>query len=243
MPTPLLRPRRASRRASTYRHSLLLGWTASLGVLLLAVHLPLSSALPRVGWGVPHRPAERIPLTEIAPDSEPDEATTAARAAQAPPPTQQTRPTAPAPDARVVGQEARAEVPSPATKPPASTPTVWTIADLETRDHHPRILGGPGALQLHIHYPAAAREQGIQGRLVLTFTVDPDGWARRIHVTQPLHPLCDSAAVAAIRAVRFQPGTYKGTPVPVRMSLPVRFQLQSFDQPSPAPRRTASTRP
>ena len=242
MPTPLLRPRRASQRSSAYRHSLLLGWTASLGVLLLAVHLPLSSPLPRVGWGVPHRTAEHIALTEVAPESEPDAAATARAAQEAPPPTRQTIPTTPEPDDRVVDPEGE-ESPSPATEPPASAPTVWTIADLETRDHHPRILGGPGALQLHIHYPAAARRQGIEGRLVLTFTVDPDGWARRITVTEPLHPLCDSAAVAAIRAVRFQPGTHEGSPVPVRMSLPVRFQLQSVGQPSQEPRRTASTRP
>jgi TonB family protein len=117
------------------------------------------------------------------------------------------------------------------------------VAALPTRDQRPRILGGPGALHLHIHYPAAARRQGIEGRLVVTFTVHPDGWARHIRVDKPLHPLCDSAAVAAIRAVRFRPGTYEGAPVPVRMSLPVRFQLQASTPPAERRRRTASTHP
>jgi TonB family protein len=86
-------------------------------------------------------------------------------------------------------------------------------------------------LNLHIQYPPAAREKGIEGRMELTFTVDRDGDTRNIIVSESLHPLCDSAAVDALRSVRFRPATYKGTNIPVRMSLPIRFQLE----PTPPP--------
>lgn len=233
------RSQRTHRRSATYRRSLLLGWTASLGVLLLVVHLPFSNPVPRVGWGAAGRASEHIPLTALD-DTSPDDATPSASDA-APPATQHVRPAAP-PAPPLVSASPEHEASSSDAPSRFSAPeTVWSVADLSAEDRRPYILGGPGALQLHIHYPAAAREQGIAGRLTVTFTVHPDGWARRIRVTEPLHPLCDSAAVAAIRAVRFGPGTYDGTPVPVRMSLPVRFQLQPYGTPSPERRRTAST--
>jgi TonB family protein len=83
------------------------------------------------------------------------------------------------------------------------------------------------AFYLNIQYPPAARRKGIEGRLELRFTVGADGTVRGIQVAKSLHPLCDSAAVRALRSVRFAPGTHNGEPIPVRMSLPVRFTLRT----------------
>ena len=89
----------------------------------------------------------------------------------------------------------------------------------------PAIPGGIGAYYVHIEYPQEAIEQGIEGQLQLTFTVNTDGSTSHIQVTQPLHPLCDSAAVQALRRTAFIPGQHDGRSVRVRMRLPVRFQL------------------
>ena len=67
-------------------------------------------------------------------------------------------------------------------------------------------------------------DQGIEGRLVLAFVVEPTGRPSDIEVLHSLHPLCDSAAVDALRKTRFIPGKQNGRVVRVRMRLPVRFR-------------------
>ena len=89
----------------------------------------------------------------------------------------------------------------------------------------PSIRGGLGAYYINIEYPPEAVEQEIEGRLVLRFVVGTDGRARDILVTESLHPLCDSAAVRALRQTTFAPGRQDGKKVSVRMQLPVRFRL------------------
>ena len=98
----------------------------------------------------------------------------------------------------------------------------------------PAILGGIGAYYVHIEYPEEAIQQGIEGLLILTFTVNTDGSTSHIEVTRPLHPLCDSAAVQALRRTAFIPGEHDGQSVRVRMRLPVRFQLIEPNREDPA---------
>jgi len=89
----------------------------------------------------------------------------------------------------------------------------------------PAIQGGLGAYYINIDYPRAAIDAGIQGRLVLDFTVEPDGTPTDISILTSLHPLCDSAAVRALRKTVFMPGRQGGKAVPVKMRLPVTFRL------------------
>lgn len=96
---------------------------------------------------------------------------------------------------------------------------------LEMADQPPDILGGLGAYYVHINYPEAAIKAGIEGRLVLTYIVETDGSVSDIHLLRSLHPLCDSAAVQALRHTRFVPGRQNGEAVRVRMRLPVQFKL------------------
>jgi len=96
---------------------------------------------------------------------------------------------------------------------------------LEFAEVAPTLVGGLGNLYLHIRYPQAAIDQGIQGQLVLRFVVEPDGRTTDIVVEKSLHPLCDSAAVRALREVAFRPGRQDGEATRVRMRLPVRFRI------------------
>ncbi len=168
--------------------------------------------------------AERISLTQVSPDEqEPDPSSEE----EGSPPL--TRRAPPEPATNTSADDGAGDGPdqeSPSDSPSDTTSGVRSIADLSIKDRHPEIIGGRGALSLHINYPAEAREKGIEGRLTLTFTVNTDGDVRHVVVSDSLHPACDSAAVEALRSVRFQPGTYNGDPVPVRMSLPIRFELQ-----------------
>jgi TonB family protein len=73
-------------------------------------------------------------------------------------------------------------------------------------------------------YPQAAREQGIQGLVIVDALTDADGTIveiRRMRST----PLLTEAAIEAIRQWRFEPTIVNGQAVPVVMTLAVNFSL------------------
>lgn len=96
---------------------------------------------------------------------------------------------------------------------------------LEFVDQSPSVIGGLSALYLNIDYPLEARDEGIEGLTILMFIVEKDGSTSDIEVLKPLHPACDSAAVAAVGQTRFKPGIQDGKEVRVKMRLPIRFRL------------------
>lgn len=206
---------------------MLISLTGCLGLLLLLLHLPLSSSPPRVGWTT-DRSGDLIALSPIVEeeDASSSEETEAPDGPDAPPPTRHGPPVPAEAGASPAGKENETDTQEEESTDESNSPNVRSIAALSSKDRHPEIMGGRGALNLFIDYPQEARKKGIEGRLKLSFTVGTDGKARRIRVSESLHPLCDSAAVDAIRSVRFRPGTYEGNPIPVRMSLPIRFQLK-----------------
>ena len=75
-------------------------------------------------------------------------------------------------------------------------------------------------------YTDAAREAGVEGVVVLDLVVDEQGRAREITVVEKLPHGLTEAAVAALRACRFDPGERAGVAVPVRVrGFKIRFVL------------------
>lgn len=234
---PFYRPSRTAKLGG-YTTRWLVGLLGSLAVIVIVLRVPMLSSSPQVKWTT-QRPAELISLQNVRAENPTTE--TAPTRQDAPPPTRHESPPVESSqitssDGRSEGNEAseqKAEKDSPAS--------VVRLAALSADDGYPRIIGGTGTLYLNIDYPREAIRNQIQGRLKLTFTVGRDGTVRRIRVTESLHPLCDSAAVAGLRSVQFHPATRNGEPVPVRMSLPIRFRLkQNSDLPLQSTRNTSS---
>ncbi|MDB5129142.1 energy transducer TonB [Mucilaginibacter sp.] len=83
-------------------------------------------------------------------------------------------------------------------------------------------------LQKNIRYPAIARENNVQGRVVLTFVVERDGSLTDIKVLRSLGSGTDEEAVRVLKASpRWKPGIQNGRPVRVQYSIPVNFTLAS----------------
>lgn len=95
----------------------------------------------------------------------------------------------------------------------------------ELSGREPELAAGLSSLYLQVDYPMEARRKHIEGQVILSFTVDEEGYVHDIDIMQSVHPLLDSAAVEAVRDTRFAPGEHNGEAVSVRMRLPIRFQL------------------
>ncbi len=71
-------------------------------------------------------------------------------------------------------------------------------------------------------YPAAARERGIHGTVLVEFVIDTSGGVASARVLQSI-PELDAAAIACVRSWRFKPALRAGRAVEVTARAPVRF--------------------
>lgn len=90
----------------------------------------------------------------------------------------------------------------------------------------PEPMGGIAGIQDRVRYPSIAQRAGVEGTVYVQFVVTPEGRVEDAAVTRGIGAGCDEEALRVIRETEFTPGMQRGEPVPVRMSLPVRFQLR-----------------
>lgn len=95
----------------------------------------------------------------------------------------------------------------------------------------PEFPGGQEAMTKfiieNVKYPEAAQKKGIQGKVLVTFTVTKTGKITNISISQKVNDLLDAEAVRVISIMPdWIPGEDKGAPVDVQMTLPISFKLQ-----------------
>lgn len=79
----------------------------------------------------------------------------------------------------------------------------------------------------HLNYPETAREVGIQGRVILQFTVMKDGTVGNVKLLRGVDPLLDQEAMRVVSASpRWEPGRQRDRTVNVTYTFPVIFQLR-----------------
>lgn len=79
----------------------------------------------------------------------------------------------------------------------------------------------------HLVYPKEEVEKGIQGSVVLQFTIDQNGRLGNVKVLRGVSPALDKEAVRVVSmSPLWKPGLRNGTPVNVTYTFPVRFQLR-----------------
>ena len=76
-----------------------------------------------------------------------------------------------------------------------------------------------------IEYPKCALAAGVEGYVVASYIVEPDGSTSDIRIHNSLQPHCDQEVVKAIEHAKFNPGMIDGTPVRVRCFTPVKFVI------------------
>lgn len=82
-------------------------------------------------------------------------------------------------------------------------------------------------LKNNIKYPVVAEENGVQGRVILSFVVERNGSITDIKVVKPVDPSLDKEAVRVVKGMpHWIPGKQNGSSVRVKFTLPVIFRLQ-----------------
>jgi protein TonB len=78
-----------------------------------------------------------------------------------------------------------------------------------------------------IKYPSIARENGISGRVYVTFVVDKDGKIKDAKILRGIGGGCDEEAMRVVKSMPdWKPGRQNGRNVSVQYNLPVNFNLK-----------------
>jgi protein TonB len=82
-------------------------------------------------------------------------------------------------------------------------------------------------LRNNIKYPPVARENGITGRVYVTFVVDRDGKIKDAKVIRGIGAGCDEEALRVVRTMPdWKVGKQNGRAVQVQYNLPINFTLK-----------------
>jgi TonB family protein len=128
-----------------------------------------------------------------------------------------------------VTQTAKYVPPPPPPPPPFEVKngdTTWVVVD-----EMPIFLGGDeGLLKFineNVNYPAAAKAAGIQGRIIIQFTVTKGATVNEVKVVRGVNPELDAEALRVVNKLVFEkPGYNHGKEVDVRYMLPITFALK-----------------
>ena len=115
--------------------------------------------------------------------------------------------------------------PPPAPKPEVATKVFDVVEEM------PSFPGGNAALMSYLNsntkYPVVAQENGVQGRVIISFVVERDGSISDVKVARSVDPSLDREAQRVVKSMpRWTPGKQNGQTVRVKYTVPVVFRLQ-----------------
>ena len=94
----------------------------------------------------------------------------------------------------------------------------------------PEYPGGLTALMNYLRtntrYPAAAQKAGIEGRVIVSFIVEPNGSVSNVEIVRSVDTDLDQEALRVVRQMpKWKPGKQDGSIVRVKFHLPIKFML------------------
>ncbi len=79
----------------------------------------------------------------------------------------------------------------------------------------------------NIKYPADAKKQKVDGRVLVKFVVEKDGSITEVKVIKPAFPSLDAEAIRVVKAMpKWKPGYQNGKAVRVQFTMPINFSLK-----------------
>ena len=121
--------------------------------------------------------------------------------------------------------EAAKEVPIK-QEPPKEDNKVYDVVE-----EMPYFPGGPSGLfdylNKNMKYPTTAEENGIQGRVIVSFVVERDGSVTNTMIVKSVDSSLDQEAVRLVNSMpKWNPGKQNGSTVRVKYTVPITFKLQ-----------------
>ena len=132
--------------------------------------------------------------------------------------------------AKVVPVETAPDQPASVALPDTTKSLPFNLVDVK-----PTFNGGDANefskwVNENLRYPKTAKDAKAQGRVVLQFSVYPDGKVQDVKVLRGVHPDLDAEALRVVSASPdWTPGYVKGEPVKVTYTFPVIFLLRGED--------------
>ena len=130
-------------------------------------------------------------------------------------------PEAPPPPPPAPEPQAAAPPPPPPPEPEPEEPEVFEAVEVP-----PTLIGGLEGLQARLVYPEMAIQGNVSGTVYVQFVVDETGAVTEPTILRSPNDILSQAAIDAILASRFTPGLQRGRAVPVRFTVPVKFELR-----------------
>ncbi|MBR5747839.1 MAG: energy transducer TonB [Prevotella sp.] len=102
-------------------------------------------------------------------------------------------------------------------------------------DEMPQFPGGSQSmleyLSKNIKYPVVAEENGVQGRVIVTFVVERDGSITNEKIVKSVDPSLSKEAIRVVKSMpHWIPGRQKGSAVRVKYTVPVTFKLDGSNK-------------
>ena len=96
-------------------------------------------------------------------------------------------------------------------------------------DEHPHFPGGNGALldwlSKNIHYTSGCAS--IQGRVVVSFFVEPDGSLSDIELVRKVAPELDEEVLRVVKAMpKWIPASHNNKPIRAKFTMPITFRSE-----------------
>ena len=97
-------------------------------------------------------------------------------------------------------------------------------------ENQPEFPGGMAELMKYLkknlRYPQICKEQGLQGRVIVQFVVNPDSTLSDFNVIKSVNPHLDKEALRVVSSMpKWKPGEQRGKPVRSQFIIPVTFRL------------------
>ncbi len=84
-------------------------------------------------------------------------------------------------------------------------------------------------ISTHLHYPKEAKEQGVSGKVYVSFVVEPDGSLSHLKVLKGIGHGCDAEVLRVFRLMpQWHPGLINGKPVRAYSTQVVAFRIKNL---------------
>lgn len=115
---------------------------------------------------------------------------------------------------------------------PSIEPVIYdTKPDPSVLDEAPEFPGGSEGLRAYLidnlRYPEQAKKDGVEGMVVVLFTVAEDGSILNVEVSRGIGSGCDEEAIRVVKAMpKWKPAVKDGKPAAGQYALPISFKLR-----------------